>query len=325
MDDFRRWASRDQGTKGAAHTGAAGLRRAQVGALVVLAVAGLISAGSAADPPAAAPAKAAATTGTPAAGAAAAAQKPTPDKARRAVCERFIEVLAGKKKDAAVLQEAELQFIGRQAPELPTCGAVRQRSSELCDILDEGPKGNCVASLYVFEELRLRPKGRTFITDSVKAKEWREHPDLAAYVEPFFTALRDGDASKCAATGPLAFLCNAYISLDPAQCVATSLNIQGVDAAGRKEIEEDCRSTIEKNKGRARGLKELAKSGSPVEKERAKAALGEADACKPLMAASLEICIANSPSAGDAPDTPGTPGAAATPGTQAAPGAGTGR
>lgn len=263
MNELGRFGSRDQVRTGAAQTAPAGLRRVGIGALAVLAVAVLASAVAAADPPAAAPDKGAATAGTPAAGAAA-AQKPTPDKARRQVCERFIDVLAGKKKDAAALQDTELQFIARQAPDLPTCGAVRQRSSDLCDVLDEGPKGNCVASLYVFEELRLRPKGRSFILDSVKAKEWREHPDLAKYVEPFFTALRDGDQSKCAATGPLAFLCNAYISLDPAQCNASGLNIQAVDDAGRKEIEEDCRSTIEKNKGRARGLKELAKDRKSV-------------------------------------------------------------
>ena len=273
------------------------------GTLPILAPASVVWA---ADPP---PPTAAAASASPAATAATAvAGTPTPDAARRAACERYVAVLSGAKEDKALLRDTEFQALARRMPELATCGAVRRDSDELCGVLEENQSMNCRSTLSVYHEMRTYPKGRSFMMDDVKIKECREHPELAPFCDPFREALRSGDLSKCASTGDLQFLCKAYISLDKSLCQADAADIEGLTAESRKGLEKDCRKAIDAQAPRAQGLKGLAESGSAVERERAKAALRQKDACAPLAQTASDMCVGNTIVVEGTP-VPGTPAA----------------
>jgi hypothetical protein len=80
---------------------------------------------------------------------------------------------------------------------------------------------------------------------------------------------------------------------------------------------KQCRDDIKASKAYGKGLKELAKSGSAREKELAKAALNDPDACKAFTQSAVDACLqanaAPAPAADAGTKGPTEPDAAASP------------
>ena len=256
-------------------------------------------AATAADPPPTAGATPAAT-----------AESPTPDAAMQAAnsaCQKTLAVLIGK-KDSDVLASRDVQTLGTQMPDLVTCGAVLRNSDAACKHfmpMEHGPGMMCAHMRSIFNELRVYPKGRSFMVDDVDfEQDCNGIPVLKASCEPMRAALRAGDAAKCAQAGDLESFCRAYITGDPSLCKlsgkAASAEITLPDPkAGapasykiKDPLEARCRETIESRGFLAKGLKEIAQSGPPRERELAKAALGEPDACATFMQRGVQVCAA---------------------------------
>jgi len=229
------------------------------------------------------------------------------DDARKAVCESYVAVLSGRTKDPAMLNNAEFQQLSKDSASLLACGAVLSNSDDLCKRLmpnERGPSRVCPHMRGIFSELRTYPKGRGFMLADV---DWEEIEPIRLLAPASFNALRDtlrsGDLSKCAQTGDLQSICQAYMTLDPSQCrVLGKLADAEVQFPAPKKgdpakvkikapFEENCRRTIESRKFLAGGLEELAKSGPPTERELAKAALGQADACASYVSAAVQSCM----------------------------------
>jgi hypothetical protein len=116
----------------------------------------------------------------------------------------------------------------------------------------------------------------------------------ASLCDAFRDALRAADPAKCP-TGSVQGMdgwCRAIVSLDKSQC----MGIGGIE--DREQGKEACEKIVDRHKGFGKGLEEMAKSGTPLERALANAALGKADACKPLEADAVKACLAQGSAAG---------------------------
>lgn len=240
-------------------------------------------------------------------------------------CPHFVGVLAGREKDAAVAKQPEFRAFAARVPELVTCGAVRTDSDDACKVLDKDDAETCRRSRATFHELRAYPKGRSYLFDETKYQECKQAGGMPAPVcEALRKALRSGDpnqcvthadfvalcddavragsldlgGSQCATEGPaikamLEGQCRALVNLDPAAC-----RFQGPHA---DDMAEQCRTDIEGRKSYGKGLTDLGNSGSPTERELAKAALNDADACKAASKSAMDVCLGKGSAATPAP------------------------
>ena len=226
----------------------------------------------------------------------------------RSACDGYIAALSGRGQDRTLLDKPEVQALGRQVPELVTCGAVRSDADDLCKLLEQGGD-ECRRMRWVFHELRVNPKGRSFLmTDSDYESCRKDLPAQslpASLCDEFREAVRSGDPSKCpkGAVEGMEGFCRGIVSLDKSQCTGM----------GKIEDQEQgraaCEKIIDRNKHFAKGLEELAKSGPPLESELAKAALKQADACSVYEKKAVEACSAAAAAPPPAPQvTPSKPG-----------------
>jgi hypothetical protein len=163
--------------------------------------------------------------------------------------------------------------------------------------------------------------------DEFTWKECRVVPALTTFCDGLQKALRSGNLAGCAQTGEGESICRAYMNLDASLCrLGGKLGDVEFDAPGKKEGEpakvkvkdvavESCKKHIESRKFLAKGLKALAESGPPRERELAKAALQHPDACETYAQAALRACEGTAPTpapAGAEPKgpAPAAPGAA---------------
>ena len=230
-------------------------------------------------------------------------------------CEHYVAVLGGE-KDAAVAKEPEFRELAGRATDLVTCKAIRADSDEPCKLLEKDGADACRTTRATFHEMREYPNGRSYMFDDRKYQECKKDGGMPMVIcDALRNALRTGDPSQCvmeadfvalcrqavkagnmdgvdaagcATEGPVIRKmaegqCRALVNLDPAAC-----DVPGPHAEG---MAEQCRKDIESRKSFGGGLKDLAKSGSGSEKEFAKAALEDADACKEPRKSAMDACL----------------------------------
>jgi hypothetical protein len=177
----------------------------------------------------------------------------------------------------------------------------------------------------IFNEIRAYPNGRSFLFDEIDYQDFKGIPALAPYTDALRQALRSGDPNECAKTGDLKSMCRAYMALDKSLCrVGGKLAEAQVELPDRKKgepaklklkggLETSCRRVIESRAFLAKGLNAVAESGPPREREFAKAALGQADACATFARQAVDLCAASAQGTAAGTPLPGTPmpGAAA--------------
>ena len=221
--------------------------------------------------------------------------------ARRALCDSYIAVIAGRVEDAALREKADVQALAMREPDVATCGAVAADSDAPCRVFvgtSEEVRGNrkdCIGNWSIFHELRAFPKGRGYMFDEALMDDCRHFGSMATVCEPFRDALRSGDPEQCAKAGALQWVCRAYVTGDPSLCRTDSPELVGLD--------KDCRSHIANRALHRKGLKALAASGSPRERVLAQAALGKRNACAVYDDAAAARCLA----AGQPPAPPPPP------------------
>lgn len=218
----------------------------------------------------------------------------------RSECERSIAALAGDPEEAALLKTRYVQDLARGQANLLTCRAVKDDSDEACKLLgDDDAIKSCRAMRSVFHELRENPRGRGFMFNDVQFEDCQRFEPLAPYCEKFRAAARTGDATQCDTLGEFQSNCRAAIKLDKSLCTAPkSKGFQGRDHEGGEtygeDIRKDCQRQVEKMAVYAKGLLAVAESGPPLERQLAKAALQQPDACTPLADAAAKACSAKS-------------------------------
>ena len=253
-------------------------------------------------------------------------ERPTPDAAalaaQRSECERYMVVLSGRSADAKLMQEPRIREFAAAAPDLVTCGAVRKNSEDLCKTLlsgtgsdstgsgfiPEGPYKNCREQWATFNELRTHPEGRSFMFNDINLQGCRSVTEMAPLCDGIRAAMRSGDPQKCASLGKLESICRAYVTLDTKLCKSGDPNDPYA-----KNAAADCVKKIQSKAVLAKGLKELAASGPPRERELAKAALGQADACASLEQEAVKACAAATPVPPPPPPAGTSPAAGQTP------------
>lgn len=208
-------------------------------------------------------------------------------------CEEYVAVLAGKKKDDALLADPKLQALAARSFDLVACGAVATDSDAPCALIRE-QNAECRLLWSVLHELRTNPKGRSFVFPDAKYEMCRTQPNFAPLCDRLRDAARSGDAEKCAGMGDQEAYCRAMITLDKSHCEKAK------DHAG-------CMKVIEANELFAKGLKGLAEDGPPRERAFAKAALGDADACKSFAQAATASCASQAAPTGAAAATTAVP------------------
>jgi hypothetical protein len=239
---------------------------------------------------------------------------PSPDDQK--ICESYIPVLTGKKKGSAILADPRLRAIATVSPDLVKCGAVAADSDEPCKLLSAVDADECRNLRFVLQQLRTNPKGRAFLmSDEDHANCRRELPKEklpASLCDEFREAARAGDPSKCP-KGDVKGMdgwCRAIITLDKSQCSG----IGGIE--DREQGKAACEKIVDRNKNFGKGLDEMAKSGTPLERALANAALGKADACKALEADAVKACLSQAEAAAipvPKNDAPAAPAPDATP------------
>jgi len=212
----------------------------------------------------------------------------------RADCERYMAILSGKKKGSIPLDDPQLKAAANGAPDLVTCGAVVADSAELCGLLSA--PDDCRRLQSVFHELKTNPNGRGFLMSDEEYAECRKGlPEYSldpSMCDVFREAARAGDPSKCPPQGKVEGMegwCKAIVGLDKSKCVG----IGGVD--DKEQGKKACEKIIDRNEHFAKGLDELAKSGSTLERALASATLGKADACKGFETAAMKACVVEDP------------------------------
>jgi hypothetical protein len=231
-------------------------------------------------------------------------------------------------------------------PDLVMCGAVFSDSISMCQKLmpaEKGPGGACLHTQSIFHELRAYPNSHAFMFDDVDFDECHGVPGVETYCTSLREALRSGDSKNCAHVAGGESICRAYMNADKSLCHATGkLATLEVELPGKRKpgdptrakvkewIEDTCRRNIESRAFLAKGLKTIAESGPPHERELAKAALKQEGACQAYTQAALQGCMGPATSStpgGAAANGPTTPGAGApqalppnTPGAPAGPG-----
>ncbi len=272
--------------------------------------ASILVAARAQTPPASTPAGAPAATPvqTPAGEnrSAAPVETPTADAKVAEHCDRLIAVLSGRDKDEKLLKSAELQKLAQVFRDLATCGAVASDSPALCKAMGEtDAHSGCLLMQGTFQLLRAHPKGGRllFTTGSYEHCRTEITPVIC---EKLRDAVAANDASKCewkpgekpeaipadARHHPKALtaaqvrtdfplMCRALVTLDKSLCS----QIKDPDS---KRV---CADVIERNAVYAAGLKSMAESAPQPQRDLAKAALGQADACQPYTDAARKACM----------------------------------
>jgi hypothetical protein len=247
-------------------------------------------------------------------------------------CERYLAVLSGRTQDAKLMKSSEIRGFAQPAPDLVTCGAVRANSEDLCntllpddagsapasDFIAEGPYKACREQWATLKELRDHPQGRSFMFNDINMQGCRGIKDLAPLCDGIRDAMRSGDEKKCASLGKFESICRAYIKLDKSLCKGDPNDPYAKNAA------DDCVRKIERKGVWVQGLTKLAESGSPRERDLAKAALGKADACASLERDAMKACTAVPPVPAAAPAEAAPDGGAPAGGNTPAPTPGAG-
>jgi hypothetical protein len=225
-------------------------------------------------------------------------------------CERDARALAGgDKKSAAKKSEVAGNATRDANTDLVTCTAVLADSDDPCTRLESESADNCRRDRAAFHEMRAYPNGRSFMLSDRKFEECKQNAAMAPVCEAVRKALRSGDPSQCVLTGDFEAICRSSAGLEPSKCATeapqlktlleghcramVTLDEAACDVAGpyHEEMTKQCRDDIKANKAFGKGLKDLAKSGSPREKELAKAALKDPDACKALTQSAVDACV----------------------------------
>ena len=211
-------------------------------------------------------------------------------------CETRVARLVGK--DAAALRDPEVKALAKSAPSIAICAAVVRDSDEPCDLLPEDQAKSCRKTRFTYHELR-DPKSRGYVFTDVEYRDCKASKEYESLCDPLRDALRAGDPEKCPSKQPFGAMCRASIALDPTLCPAD---------------DKDCKKDIEKYKVYAKGLQGLKTSGGEDQRALAAAALGEADACKPVTKPVLDACGVAAAAITTTTTVPGgTPPPAATP------------
>jgi hypothetical protein len=162
--------------------------------------------------------------------------------------------------------------------------------------------------------------------DERKFEECKENKAMAPVCDAVRKALRSGDPSQCVLNADFEAICRSAGDIDVSKCATEAPQLKTLleghcramvtlDEAAcdnlpgprQQEMAKQCRDDIKASKSYAKGLKELAESGSPREKELAKAALNASDACKALTESAVEACL--QPPAAPTPADGGSKGA----------------
>jgi hypothetical protein len=246
---------------------------------------------------------------------AAAAPSPVVPKVSRADCERDARALTSGDKGAKKPAGAADPATRTANADLVTCTAVLADSDEPCARLDEESADNCRRDRAAFHEMRAYPNGPSFMLDDRKFEECKKNAAMAPVCEAVRKALRSGDPKQCVLNADFEALCRSDADLDATKCATeaprlkallegqcramVTLDESACDVPGprHEEMAKQCRDDIKANKAYGKGLKQLAKSGAPREKELAKAALEEADACKTFTQSAVDACLEASPAA----------------------------
>ena len=265
--------------------------------------------------------------GEPAASASPSARKST---ASRADCERYARALAGREKNPGLLKQPEVEAMAARSADLVTCSAVLADSDEPCKHLPEDRAEDCRKTRAVFHELRAYPNGRSFMFDERKFEECRQNAAMAPLCDALRKALRSGDPSQCVLKADFEAICRAAGDIDVSKCAIeaprlkqllegqcramVTLDESACDIPGprHEEMAKQCRDDIRAAKAYGKGLEEMAKSGSPREKELAEAALDAPDACKAFTQSAVDACLQANAAPAAAPAPAGSPGTAGT-------------
>jgi hypothetical protein len=237
-------------------------------------------------------------------------ETPTVNAKRAEECDRLIAVLSGQNKDDKLLKSPQLQKLAQESRDLATCGAVASDSPALCKAAGETDAHNgCLLMQATFQELRAHPKGgRLFFTTGSYEHCRTEITPLIC--EKLRDAVAANDASKCgwkpgekpeaipadprhhpkalsAAEVRTDFpvMCRALVTLDKSLCS----QIKDPDT---KHV---CADVIERNAVYATGLKAMAESAPQPQRNLAKAALGQADACESYADTARKACLGTGP------------------------------
>ena len=244
----------------------------------------------------------------PAAAPSPAAAKPAPS---RADCERLARTLAGGDKDPELLKKADASAPATRTAnaDLATCSAVLADSDEPCTRLDKESADNCRRDRALFHEMRAYPNGPSYMLDDRKFEECKQNAAMAPVCEGLRKAFRSGEPSDCVLNADFEAICRSDSDLDASKCATegpqlkallegqcramVTLDESACDVAGPRhaEMAKQCRDDIKANKAYGKGLKQLAKSGAGREKELAKAALKETDACKAFNKSAVDACL----------------------------------
>jgi hypothetical protein len=223
-------------------------------------------------------------------------------------CAAYAAVWAGRKQDPAIMANPEARKYA--AAELVMCGAVYSDSDDLCSRImgvDEGPLGACLQTRALFHELRAYPGKPSFMFTEFEWKRTRGIPALTQFADSLQQALRSGKPEDCDKVGDGASICRAYMKLDKNLCVVSGQlaevefslpdHKEGEPTSYKvKDVAEaNCRENIESRSFLNKGLDAIAASGPPRERELAKAALRQPDACEALMQAAIARCTGPAP------------------------------
>jgi hypothetical protein len=235
--------------------------------------------------PSGATSKQGAAAGTPVAGTPVWAT-PVPSRAprSRSDCERYIAALAGR-GDRKLLDDAAVQDLAGKVPALVTCGAVASKSDALCAPLGDVDAALCRKRWSMIEDLRSNPKGRAFIFSERDYQSCVKDERMAPFCDGLRAAAASGDPGKCP-PGKFQSVCKAVVSLDKSMCEQATTHPEGSG-----ELRDWCIKAVEMNTAFSKGLDELAKSGPPLERNLARAALGQGDACAAYEAEAMKSCV----------------------------------
>jgi hypothetical protein len=230
-------------------------------------------------------------------------------------CKRSVAALSGDPKEQALLNAADVKDMAKGQGDLLTCRAVKEDSDAPCRLLgDESAIKSCRALRSIFHELREYPNGRAFMFNDVQFEECQNFPPLAAHCDQFRAAARAADASKCAALGDFQSNCRALILLDKSLCTPPKGDSLQAHDEGKKEtysdnLRKDCERQVQSMAIYAKGLQAVADSGPRLERQLAKAALRQQDACTPFATAAAKACNARAAEAAPPSESqPAAPG-----------------
>ncbi len=254
-------------------------------------------------------------------------ETPTVDAKRAEECDRLIAALSGQSKDDKLLKSPQLQKLAQESRDLATCGAVASDSPALCKAAGETDAHNgCLLMQATFQLLRAHPKGGRLFFTSGSYEHCRTEitpliceklRDAVAANDPSKCGWKPGEKPEAISSDPrhhpqalsaaavrtdFPVMCRALVTLDKALCS----QIKDPDS---KRV---CADVIDRNAVYATGLKAMAESAPQPQRNLAKAALGQADACDSYADAARKACLGTGPVVAS-----GTPAAAT--GTPAAP------